>query len=83
MTYYLIGLPSALLLWHTDNLPIRPVGVGILLLYHADELVNHPKEKQYYCLTDELVSHSKSIAMATDKLPSLRKSSETAISFIS
>ena len=26
------------------HLPIRPVGVGILLLSHTDELVNHPKE---------------------------------------
>ena len=29
---------------YTDNLPIRPVGIGILLSSHTDELVNHPKK---------------------------------------
>ena len=44
MTYNLIDLPSVLLLWHTENLPIHPVGIALLLLSQPDELVSHPKE---------------------------------------
>ena len=40
------------------------------------------RHKQYYCHTDELVSHSKSTPMATDKLVGLHKSSETVTYFI-
>ena len=79
-----MDLPSALLFWHTDSLSIHLVGIGILLLSHTDELVNHPKEIETILHSYGLASNSwQIIPKATDKLVSLRKSSEIATSLIS
>ena len=61
MTYYLIGLPSALLLWHTNNLPTHPFDIGILLS-HQDALVSHPTDIETILL---LVSLRKSSEIST------------------
>ena len=45
VTYYLNVLPSALLLWHTDNFSIHPLPLEYCWS-HTNELVNHPKENE-------------------------------------